>query len=175
MIHLIPIGEDVRLETLDELAVGLAREFRDSCHVREDRIDAAFAFDPVRKQYHATSILRHLTGLTPEVRILGVTSVDLCVPIFTFVFGEAQLAGRCGVVSFYRLREEFYGLASNRDLFRQRLLKEAVHELGHTSGLKHCTDWQCAMASSHTIDRLDVKGTRLCASCKRTIAAATKL
>ena len=168
MIHLIPIGGDVRLETLDELAAGLAREFQDSCHVREQPVDPAFAFDPVRKQYQATSILRYLTGVESEARLLGVTSVDLCGPIFTFVFGEAQLAGRCAVVSFHRLREEFYGLPANTKLFRQRLLTEAVHELGHTFGLRHCADWQCAMASSHTIDRLDVKGGRLCARCRRT-------
>jgi archaemetzincin len=167
VIHLIALGEDVGLSTLDELAAGLAKEFRDSCHVREERVDIGFAFDPVRKQYHATSILRHLTGLARGARLLGVTAVDLCVPIFTFVFGEAQVAGQCAVVSMHRLREEFYGLPGNRELTATRLLKEAVHELGHTYGLRHCADWQCAMASSHTIDRLDLKGTRLCGACRR--------
>lgn len=171
MIQLLPIGEDVRLETLDQLSAGLAREYRDSCHVREDRLDVSFAFDSVRKQYHATSILRDLAGIPGEARILGVTTVDLCVPIFTFVFGEAQVAGRAAVVSMHRLREEFYGLPANPALLGERLLKEAVHELGHTFGLRHCQDWQCAMASSHTIDRLDLKGIRLCRACRGVASA----
>jgi predicted Zn-dependent protease len=31
----------------------------------------------------------------------------------------------------------FYGLVSNVDLFQQRLITEAVHELGHMFGLSH--------------------------------------
>ena len=37
-----------------------------------------------------------------------------------------------------RLRQEFYGLEKNEQLFLQRVVKEAVHELGHTFGLGHC-------------------------------------
>jgi len=166
VIQLLPIGEDVRLETLDELSAGLAREYRESCHVRDGRLDVSFAFDSVRKQYHATSILRHLASVAGDARILGVATVDLCVPIFTFVFGEAQVSGCAAVVSMHRLREEFYGLPAKPTLLNERLLKEAVHELGHTFGLRHCRDWQCAMASSHTIDRLDLKGARLCHACR---------
>ena len=31
--------------------------------------------------------------------LLGVTAVDLYIPILTFVFGEAQIGGPCGLVS----------------------------------------------------------------------------
>ncbi|MBI4462937.1 MAG: archemetzincin, partial [Acidobacteria bacterium] len=66
------------------------------------------------------------------MRLLGITALDLYVPVLTFVFGEAQLSGRCALVSAHRLREEFYGLPPSNDLFHERLVKEAVHELGHT-------------------------------------------
>ncbi|MGA7369045.1 MAG: hypothetical protein WBX01_07945 [Nitrososphaeraceae archaeon] len=38
-----------------------------------------------------------------------------------------------GVCAVYlsRLRQEFYGLVPDIDLFQQRMIKEAVHELGH--------------------------------------------
>src|SRR5262249_45197761 len=102
----------------------------------------------------------------PDARILGVTSCDLFVPVLTFVFGEAQLDGNCATVSFARLKEEAYGLPPREGLLRERLLKEAVHELGHTFGLRHCADGRCVMTSSHAVERLDVKSAEFCAGCR---------
>jgi archaemetzincin len=99
-------------------------------------------------------------------RVLGITSVDLYIPILTFVFGEAQIGGPCGLVSIHRLRQEFYGLLPDLDLRRQRLAKEAVHEIGHTLDLTHCEDYQCAMAPSHAVEWIDLKESALCGSCQ---------
>jgi archaemetzincin len=104
--------------------------------------------------------------------MLGVSAVDLYIPILTFVFGEAQVGGPCAVVSAHRLRQEFYGLAPDHELFRERLLKEAVHELGHTLSLTHCDDYRCVMASSHAVEWIDLKESRLCPACR---AAATPM
>lgn len=184
-IHLVAVGAEaagrrefstgVPLELLDALAAGLARVFRVSCPVSEEPLDASFAFDAVRNQYYATALLQRLQSppLLPAeetTRLLGVTGFDLYVPVLTFVFGEAQLVGRCAVVSFHRLREEFYGLPANPDLLRDRLLKEAVHELGHTFGLRHCADWRCVMASNHAVERLDLKTSGFCPACQQQIA-----
>ena len=100
------------------------------------------------------------------MRAIGVTRLDLFVPILTFVFGEAELGGRCAVVSLQRLDERFYGVPAREELLRERLVKEAVHELGHTFGLRHCEDWRCVMTSSHAVDRLDVKGVEFCRECR---------
>ncbi len=107
--------------------------------------------------------------MDPDARVLGVTASDLYVPVLTFVFGEAQLDGNCAVVSTARLKDEFYGLPPRPDLLRERLLKEAAHELGHTFGLRHCADWRCVMTSSHAVERLDVKGAEFCRACKKPI------
>ena len=40
----------------------------------------------------------------------GSPSLDLYIPILTFVFGEAQIGGASAIVSYHRLRQEFYGL-----------------------------------------------------------------
>jgi archaemetzincin len=158
------------LEILEHLAVGLARTFVTPCRVMPGAVDSSFALEPGRKQYHSTAILQRLERTAdPDVRILGVTALDLYVPVLTFVFGEAQLEGNCAVVSTARLREEFYGLPRRDDLVRERLLKEAVHELGHTFGLRHCPDWQCVMASSHAVERLDIKSAEFCASCRQEV------
>lgn len=178
-IHLVPVAAAgvapgaVPLERLDELAAALARVFQLSCHVRTGRLEAGFAFDPARNQYHATAILGRLAELAgDDTRLLGVTELDLYVPVLTFVFGEAQLAGRCALVSVHRLREEFYGLPPANDLLHERMVKEAVHELGHTFGLRHCDDWRCVMASAHGVERLDVKSTEFCPACRAAVLAS---
>ncbi|MBI2956758.1 MAG: archaemetzincin family Zn-dependent metalloprotease [Acidobacteria bacterium] len=171
-LHLIPVGrdrggEELRLDQLDVLAAALARVFHLSCHVRPEPLEADFALDPVRGQYHSTAILRALAEVEggEQTRLLGVTAHDLYIPVLTFVFGEAQLGGRCAVVSLHRLREEFYGLPPDAQRLQERLAKEAIHELAHTFGLRHCDDWRCVMASSHSVERLDLKGVEFCLGC----------
>jgi len=167
------VGIEVAPDLLGALAFELARIFRTPCRARPDRLDVAFACDPIRGQYYSTAILQALQPLAAQgARLLAVTSLDLYVPVLTFVFGEAQMSGPCAVVSLHRLREEFYGLPPRDDLMRERLVKEAVHELGHTCGLRHCDDWRCVMTSSHAVERLDVKGAEFCASCARVAAEA---
>jgi archaemetzincin len=54
------------------------------------------------------------------------------------------------------------------------VLKEAVHELGHTVSLTHCTDYSCAMAPSHAVEWIDLKEATLCADCRTAATPATK-
>jgi archaemetzincin len=158
------------LEVLEYLAAALARTFRTPCRIRPETFDLSFALDSGRNQYYSTAIIQRLERVTdPDARILGVTGCDLFVPVLTFVFGEAQLAGNCAVVSSARLRDEFYGLPEREELMRDRLVKEAAHELGHTFGLRHCPDWRCVMASSHAVERLDIKGADFCRACWKPI------
>jgi archaemetzincin len=138
------------------------------------RLDPAFAYDPGRGQYLATALLDRLAAL-PGGRVLGVTGYDLCNPVLTFVFGEAQMPGRAAVFSVHRLREEFYGLPANPGLLRARAVKEALHELGHTFGLAHCPDASCVMSSSHSVEGVDGKEEELCRRCRSRLAAATPL
>ena len=167
-LHIVPVGEGVSVELLDRLAAALAGRLRVSCHVEVATLDAAFAYEPKRNQYYSTAILKRLLEISPaDVRVLGVTVYDLFVPVLTFVFGEAQMAGRAALISTRRLADEFYGLPPRTDVLFERVLKEAVHELGHTFGLRHCPDWTCVMTSSHGVERLDVKTADFCAKCAR--------
>ncbi len=166
VIHLLPVGPaDGPL--LERLRRGLEAELRVTCTVLPDSLDPAFAFHAERQQYHSTQIL----NLMPRYlhngcwRLLGVTSLDLYMPILTFVFGEAQLTGQCALVSWQRLTQEFYGLPTDDELASARLLKEAIHELGHTMGLTHCQDYACVMAASHSVEWIDVKERAFCADC----------
>ncbi len=176
-IHLIPLANDAAimdpgLNELEHLAASLARVFHTPCQIRPEMVDISFSWDPQRGQYYSSAIIQKLERSADSgARVLGVTSCDLFVPVLTFVFGEAQLEGNCAVVSTARLKEEFYGMPRREDLIRERLLKEAAHELGHTFGLKHCMDWSCVMASSHSVELLDVKGVEFCPACRKPITA----
>jgi archaemetzincin len=172
-LHVVSVGDGVPLEARDRMAAAISRTFGFACRVAPQPLVCAHAYDARRDQYYSTRILESLAGFEsePDSRILGVAAVDLYVPVLTFVFGEAQLHGRCAVVSCHRLRDEFYGLPPRADLLEQRLMKEAVHEIGHTFGLTHCDDWECVMSSSHAVERLDVKRAEFCPACRAAIRA----
>ncbi len=156
-------------ELLAGLAEDLTLTFEGPCHIEKDWLDARFAFDSMRNQYYATRLLQKLSQMGPwPGRVLGVASVDLFVPVLTFVFGEAQLDGNCAVVSHYRLAEP-----DRPHVLPERLTKEALHELGHTFGLRHCAEWQCVMSSSHSVERLDVKSANFCGPCRRAMSSAS--
>jgi len=162
-----PAQQELPLSQLEELAAALARVFRVPCRIGRAAMDVRFARDERRGQFHSTAILDQLERTADTgARVLAVGACDLYVPVLTFVFGEARLDGNCAVVSTARLAEEFYGLPPSPALLRQRLVKEAVHELGHTFGLRHCPDWRCVMTSSHAVERLDVKTAEFCARCQ---------
>lgn len=164
-IRLLAVG-DVERRLMDAVRDSLAREFGIRCSVDTTIIDPSFAYYPQRNQYHSTQLVEKLQQLNSDQRLLGVTSVDLFIPILTFVFGEAQLGGQCAVVSYHRLDQSFYGLPADTSLLLDRLVKEAVHEVGHTFGLTHCEDYECVMAASHSVEWLDVKGESLCPVCR---------
>lgn len=170
-LQLLPVGE-VDRELLEFLRVGLQQSLRIPCEILPVVLDPAGAFHPERRQYHSSEILRRMQHFVGDQcwRLLGVSDVDLYIPILTFVFGEAQMAGPCALVSAWRFRQEFYSLAPDQDLRRQRLLKEAIHEIGHTCGLAHCDNYQCAMASSHAVEWIDLKESSLCSACAQRFA-----
>jgi len=126
-----------------------------------------FAYDAGRGQYGSIPVLEMLAGRCPADagKLLAVTDRDLFIPVLTFVFGQAQLGGRVGIVSLARLRQEFYGLAADREVFLERAYKEALHETGHLFGLVHCAERRCAMSLATTVRQIDLKDDAFCAPC----------
>lgn len=136
-----------------------------------------YALDPVRKQYNSNLILVELTRICPPhaVKILGVTSVDLFSPIFTYVFGEALFHGKSAVISAFRLRVVPKSPhAHSCPPLMNRMEKEAVHELGHSFGLRHCLDPNCVMNYSAGIECADRKFPFFCPACREMVLWALK-
>lgn len=121
-----------------------------------------------RNQYHSSHILSAVIDRLPDngEKIIGITNVDIFIPILTFLFGEAQLSGKGALVSAHRLRNEFYGLPGDNKLLYERILKEVIHEFGHTLGLTHCKNFSCVMTSSSYVEGIDLKQAHFCRQCK---------
>lgn len=128
----------------------------------------SYAFDPKRNQYYANKILSKLLDEIPEDadKLIGITDVDLCTPVLSYIFGEAQLNGRVAVVSIHRLRQEFYHLPCDDELLSRRLKKEFIHELGHCYGLIHCDNPNCVMFLSNSMMNIDNKHSTFCNRCE---------
>jgi archaemetzincin len=164
-ILISPIGDVDR--TIIEAAnteIGRVYGFRTETAILLDEIE--FAFDNERNQYYSTPILEKLADQAPShvLKVLGITRVDLFIPILTHVYGEAQLGGKTCIVSTHRLNEgspNFLNLTSNH-----RVAKEAIHELGHTFGLRHCREPNCIMHYSRSVEDVDRKSDQLCRYCK---------
>ncbi len=154
---------------LEELRAGLEKTFGENVEVTKNPLDLEFAYNPERGQYHSSAILERVSKMASEVcgRTLGIVDVDLYVPDLNFVFGEADMVEETAVISTKRLRPEYYGLPEDERLLGERTLKESVHELGHTYGLRHCPDKKCVMHFSNSLMDTDVKSRSLCSNCAK--------
>ena len=171
-ILIVPIRPVDHAE-LAALAEPLEASFHIPVSIEETNyLDPSFALDSYRSQFKSTAIIAKLLERFPQFngKILGITAVDLFVPVLTYVFGEAQLDGKAAVVSTFRLQEEFYGLDTDPNLEQTRLLKESVHELGHTFGLFHCHNFDCVMHSSTSVEEVDLKSAEFCGECCEQLA-----
>jgi len=167
-IYILPLG-DVGDEYLKNIAESIEEQFGLPVKITPDQGLPVYALDVGRQQYNSNLILQKLiANAEPDaLKLLGVTHVDLFNPIFSFVFGEAQFKGKGAVISSYRL----HGNPENDSAIgcpplTSRLEKEAIHELGHTFGLKHCADPDCVMQYSVGLECADRKFSFFCPACR---------
>jgi archaemetzincin len=98
-------------------------------------------------------------------KIIGVVDVDLFIPIFAHVFGEARQGGGAALVSIYRLKPPALHAEEALNLQMERASKVALHELGHLYDLHHCMDALCLMHFSGSLKDLDQAPLYLCRYC----------
>lgn len=165
-IILVPVGE-IEPDLLLILKIQLEKAVHEEVRIQETVPLPGEAYHPRRAQ-HAGDVILHTVekraNCDAHDRVLAIADVDLYVPRLNYIFG---LAGdRVAIISLHRLRQSFYHLPEDPALFLQRVLTEAVHELGHTYGCEHCRDPGCVMFFSNTISDTDRKGSEYCGRCR---------
>jgi archaemetzincin len=134
--------------------------------VLDKKIEIESFFDQDRFQYNAAQIIQSL-GKNLTTKTLIYTTVDIFIPIFTFVFGLAQFEGNAGIISIHRLDNIYYGLPEDKNILHERTLKESIHEFGHLIGLHHCPQFGCVMSNSPSTGEIDLKKSNFCSSCRK--------
>jgi len=173
-IVISPIGD---IDT--ELSKPISREINRIFGYETDVIpllqDVDFALDQTRDQYHSTLILEKLSSVAPPgvAKVVAITKVDLFIPILTYVYGEAQLGGKACIISTYRLNEGISPISTQKN-YQLRVVKEAIHELGHTFKLRHCPDHTCIMHYCRNVKDVDMKSDQLCRYCNVLLEDETK-
>ncbi len=175
-IAIQPLG-DVPLAQLRLLDRILERTFDAATVVLRPIALPAAAYSSERGQHDADHLLDLLFPRLPErcLRVVGVTEADLFISGRTFVFGYAHLTDGMAVYSLARLRESFYGRASDEPVTAGRVLRAVVHEVGHTFGVPHCEDSRCVMRAVSHLETLDALATRYCASCREQVRGGLAL
>jgi archaemetzincin len=170
-VGILQVGQ-VASEVLAALAEGLPKVFPDTTvTVITDVLPVSQgAFEKRRSQYNSSLLLNEVRVYAAKRqqdfhRVLGVVDADMFAFGLNYVFGEAYTLGAAALVSLWRLKPEFCRDRPNKSLYLLRAQKEAVHELGHTLGVKHCPRSLCVMHFSNSIFDTDKKQNLLCDDC----------
>ena len=105
--------------------------------------------------------------------MIGVMNKDIYNKKYEAIFGTANKSPGVGLISVTRLKESFYKESGkvhkkydSKSNFELRMVKEAIHELGHTFGLIHCNN-SCIMQFSNCLADTDKKPSKFCISCQK--------
>lgn len=172
LVRIVPIGK-IPENLLAELCGELEEIFKARYKISKPMQVSEGMFNFWRKQYDAEKIIETLKKNTKfideSMPTLGVMEEDIFYNGLNFVFGVEDSKG-FSLISLARLRPEFYKQRANITLLTDRMIKEAVHEIGHHLGLEHCSHPFCVMCFSPSVEDVDKKQKYFCNGCKIKLA-----
>ncbi len=172
-IYISPIG-DIPDWVSEKIAKEVVPLFGFQTQIKALINNIDFAFDKGRNQYSSSKILDKLEARAPAncLKIVAITEKDLFIPILTYVYGEARLNGRPCIVSIQRLVTGLELEVVSKGY--KRIIKEAIHELGHTFNLRHCKDPACLMHYCRNLEDVDKKLNQYCRYCNILLSDSIK-
>ena len=137
---LIQPFEDVKPKQLTEISENIRKIYPKIKILKPIKFPQNTYYEP-RNRYRADSIIKYLRTKTHNNCVtLALTNKDISVTkgkVADFgVMGLGYRPGNACVASSFRLNTK------NKN---EQFYKIAIHELGHTQGLKHCPDKTCFM------------------------------
>jgi len=167
-VGIIPIGE-VPVILSQTIAAHISGYLDLSAIILPGLENFTDSFNENRLQYDVAKTLKKLESIREKSidKILGILTVDLYVPIFSYVFGEAKQGGKAAVISLYRLGKDTPGKAQPSPTVLERAAKVALHELGHLYNLFHCENEHCLMHFSGGLQDLDSSPLYFCRYCSK--------
>jgi archaemetzincin len=175
LVRIVPINT-IDGAFLDRLALCLEERFLFAARVERKLGIPHSALNNTRQQLFLSTLTTKVRRAFPqdEGLLFAVTDFDLYKTSHRFIFGDADEQQGIAAISLHRLRSEFYGEEPDENLLFQRALKEAVHEIGHALGLKHCFNARCAMYYANSIFETDNKMSHFCDVCDKRLSKARK-
>ena len=118
-----------------------------------------FTYYKPRNRYRADKLISYLSKTNSENSyVIGFTNKDISTTKNNIkdwgVMGLGYCPGNACIVSTHRIKGDL-----------NKLLKLSLHELGHNTGLPHCSDKHCYMADAEGKDNLN-KEAHFCNKCK---------
>jgi archaemetzincin len=173
-IYVQPLGGLLPTADSDLVRRALLAFYRVKVEVLANTALPRAAFYAKRRRYRAEKLLDFLDGRRPKdgKRILGLTGVDISTTKPPYedwgILGLATLDGGACVLSSFRCKRG----ARNAEHARFRLGKTAVHEIGHTFGLPHCTTYGCLMEDAQGKVATTDREYDLCPRCRQRLLAS---
>ncbi|MGP8079270.1 MAG: archaemetzincin family Zn-dependent metalloprotease [Dehalococcoidales bacterium] len=164
---ILVILSQIDFRYIELLSQGLEKTFCRRIEVIHRFTSLNYAYDTTRKQYKSPLLLSYLRRIKkePDDKIMAITDMDLYSPGYDFVYGEADIHAGVATLSINRLLSDDRGISPDFSLAAERIIREAIHEIGHLFGLSHCQNQKCVMRTCTCLSEVDEARGRLCSEC----------
>ncbi len=116
--------------------------------------------------YDVDYLIDRLVDTVPRgTRVMAITDQAMHDEEHWWLYGKG---GEAAIISTAHLWADDAEGDARHPVFRERLAKVGVHELGHCLGFQHCNDTRCVMRFSTELHTLDATRPRFCNQCIRT-------
>jgi len=174
-IAIVLLGEVEHLYSLlkDTIEAAINFYFEDTKITIERCTIPQESFNEIRKQYNAELLLSFLNRQNLSQKydiVIGLIDHDIYYRDLRYVFGLAAVKSKKIIISTFRLKHDVsLTKTAQFEVFKERIFKELLHELGHIIGLQHCKNRTCVMNFSPTLTEVDEKLPMLCDECLKKV------